>query len=215
LNWSKDSLVETITRAHQLGLQAHIHAIGDKAIGFALDAIDLAQAGNLPPVIAHAELTNSSLLARVKDKNISLCVQPYWAQLNDMLRSCIKHLGEDRTHALYAFKDMLQLGINVVFSSDWPVSSYKPFEGIAVAVNRRLQNAMPRHNEGQAINLEQALDAYTINNLKMLGKKASVLKAGDPFDAALIEGKLKQKNLGELASSKILAVYKSGVNLLP
>jgi hypothetical protein len=49
----------------------------------------------------------------------------------------------------------------------------------------------------------------------MLGKKASVLNAGDPFDAVLIEGKLKQKNLGELASSKILAVYKSGVNLLP
>ena len=39
-NWEGDSLAEAAARVDELGLQIHIHAIGDAAVRQALDAID-------------------------------------------------------------------------------------------------------------------------------------------------------------------------------
>lgn len=214
-NWTKQDLERAINSAHQLGLQTHIHCIGDQAIAFALAAIENSDKGKLQPVLAHAELTNPPLIQKIKSLGVSVCVQPYWAQNNDMLNSCEQHLGKARKDSLYAFREMLEAGINVAFSSDWPVSSHKPLEGIAVAVHRKLTPDMTEHNQSQSITLEQAIDAYTLSNLRMLGTGASVLNPGDDFDAVLISGDLKAKNLEDLVSSEVLAVFRKGVSLLP
>ena len=215
-NWEFESLQIAISQAHQLGLQVHLHAIGDAGIAFALKAIDQAEPGPLPAVIAHAELTSAALLQEAKRLNVTLCMQPFWAQENSMLLSCVQHIGHPRVKQLYAMKDMLANGINLAFGSDWPVSSYKPIEGIAVAVYRRSNSMMNQHNPDQAISLDQAIDCYTNGVSRMLGNSTSgKLTVGQQFDAVLIEGDLREKNLDELFSTEVLSVYKSGTKLLP
>ncbi|NBR62014.1 MAG: amidohydrolase [Actinobacteria bacterium] len=215
-NWNLEELKESITRSHNLGLQTHLHAIGDAGIDFALSAIQQAEIGTLPAVIAHAELTSPEILAKAKQLNVTLCLQPFWAQNNNMLLSCVQHIGHHRKDSLYAIKDMLSLGINVAFGSDWPVSSYRPVDGIAVAIHRRSNSAMSQHNPLQAITLEQAIDCYTSGVSRMLGNShRGTLVVGQDFDATVLTGNLRQKNLDEFFSTEVLSVYKTGVRLLP
>ncbi len=215
LNWNFDELVETISKVHELGLQSHLHAIGDAGIEFALAALQQAKPGALPAVVAHAELTSAELIKKAKELSVHLVVQPYWAQNNSMLKSCLQHLGEVRTEALYSFRDILDAGVELAFSSDWPVSRYQPIEGITVAVYRKSEDSQTAHNPSQAIRLEEALDAYTSSVSKMLGEEGTSLEPGANFDAVILEGDLKQKDLDSLMQTKVLAVYKSGTKLLP
>ena len=100
--------------------------------------------------------------------------------------------------------------------SDWPVSSYKPLEGIAVAIHRRSSNEVHPHNPTQAINLDQAIDCYTAAVRTMLGGVAKgTLEVGQAFDAVVLSGDLREKDLDGLLTTKVLSVYKSGARLFP
>jgi hypothetical protein len=217
LNWNSEALIHAISLAHQNGFQVHIHAIGDAGVSFALDSISRAEQRpeGLNPVIAHAELTTSSLLEQAKALDVSLCMQPYWAQNNGMLLSCRDHLGDNRLNSLYAIKDMLANDLTVAFSSDWPVSTPSVLAGITVAVFRQGSLDMPKHNPDQAITLEQAIDAYTNSACKLLGKdQLGTLQVGQPFDAVIIDKNLKEEDLDGYLTAKVLATYKAGNNLL-
>ncbi|PRC44981.1 amidohydrolase, partial [Mycobacterium sp. ITM-2017-0098] len=67
-NWEGDSLAQAARRVDDLGLQIHIHAIGDAAVRQALDAIEYVVAQNGPrdrrPVIAHCQLIDDADLDR-------------------------------------------------------------------------------------------------------------------------------------------------------
>lgn len=216
LNWNSDNLLEAINRTHQIGLQTHIHAIGDAAVDFALTALESANPGELNPVIAHAELVDQSLLERARKLGVTLCVQPYWAQYNGMLNSCITHLGETRTANLYPFRDAIDSKINLAFSSDWPVSNYAPLEGLAVAIHRRTSAEQTAHNPRQAITLHEAVNSYSCSVQRMLGEKVvSDLSVGTPFDAVLIDSDLKSEDLEGFLAAKVFAVYRNGYKLFP
>jgi len=215
LNWPLEKLVSAINRTHEAGLQTHIHAIGDKAVEFALDALSHANPGSLSPVIAHAELTNNDLIKRAKESSATLCLQPYWAQYNGMLNSCIHHLGSKRVDSLYAIRDMIDVGVKLCFGSDWPVTTFNPIEGIAVAVHRRVNNQQTPHNAHQSIGLAAAIDAYTFRVQEMFdGSADEGLVPGAAFDAVLLSGNLMAKDLDELIATEVLAVYRAG-ELLP
>jgi len=213
LNWSFDTLCRALIFAKAENLQPHLHAIGDAAVEFALDAIESVGVENA--VIAHAELVSHELLLRAKRHKVTCCVQPYWAQRNDLLLTCIDHLGEERLNDLYAFKSMLQLGIPVVFSSDWPVSSYKPLDGIGVAVFRQRDAEQAKHNPEQALSMQEALTAYTSSVAKMLNSGTGELTVGSDFDAQIISADLNNQDLESFSTLQVLAVYKSGVRLFP
>ena len=213
LNWDPDTLVLALNFAKTRQFQTHLHAIGDAGVAFALNAIE--HSGTVNGVIAHAELTNAELIKRAKTLGVTLCVQPYWAQRNDLLQTCIHHLGHERLDSLYAFKSFLEAGIPLAFSSDWPVSSLKPLEGMATAVFRRLSEDQVPHNVSEAISIQEALAAYTTGVTSMLGSAPANLHAGSRFDAVLLNKDLMQQDLEGFKSLEVLAVYKSGTRLFP
>lgn len=213
LDWEANTLAEALNFAQINQLQSHLHAIGDAGIQFALNAIELSGTSNA--VIAHAELTNDLLIQRAKSLDVTLCLQPFWAQRNDLLKTCLHHLGQDRLDSLYSFKSFLQAGIPIAFSSDWPVSSFKPLEGIATAVFRRLTSDQLPHNQSESISIQEALAAYTTGVTMMLGSEPANLNIGSSFSAVLLSGDLMQQDLEGLVSLEVLAVYKDGSKLFP
>lgn len=209
--WPEQAFKEAITSAHTNGFQIHIHAIGDAATSLCLDILADLQYLTLAPVIAHAELTDQNLLDRMSALGVIACVQPYWAQNNGLLLSCEDHLGQERIQRLYAFRDMFETGITTVFSSDWPISSYEPIKGLAVAVNRREHSQQPEHNINQAVSVEQALNAYSTNVKLMLNDIVTgTLEIGQPFDAVVLDQNLFEVGNQNLQATKVLATYKAG-----
>jgi predicted amidohydrolase YtcJ len=110
---------------------------------------------------------------------------------------------------------MIESGINVSFSSDWPVSTPNVLQGMAVAVFRQGSPEMEIHNPDQAIALDQAIDAYTSTAARILVSNIDgTLSIGQPFDAVLIDCDLNEQDLDGFLSAKVLATYKAGKELL-
>jgi predicted amidohydrolase YtcJ len=211
--WKLDEFKTAIALAHENGFQIHVHAIGDAATELTLDVLEELKDFSYPAIIAHAELTNQNLLNRMTALGVVACVQPYWAQNNGLLLSCLTQLGKSRLESLYAFRDMFETGVTTVFSSDWPISTYNPIKGLAVAVNRRESSSQVPHNPAQAVSVEQAISAYS-SNVKLMLKAAQkgTLETSQPFDAVVLsQNPFTTPNLIE---TKVLATYKSGREIL-
>lgn len=166
--WEGDSLSEAVRAVDAAGFQVHIHAIGDAAVRQALDAIESTIAVNgvrdRRPVIAHAQLVDSTDLTRFAELGIIANMQPLWAQLDDLMTVLtVPRLGEERARTQYRMRSILDDGGRLAFGSDWPCTSGTPVEGLAVAVSRQNDDGEP--NGGwtpeEILDIGRSLDAYS------------------------------------------------------
>jgi predicted amidohydrolase YtcJ len=166
--WAGDSLAEAARRVDELGLQIHIHAIGDAAVRQALDAIEYAIDSNGPrdrrPVIAHVQLVDEADLQRFAKLGVIPCMQPLWAQMDALMTVLtIPRLGVERADQQYRMRSLAESGAPLALGSDWPVSSGAPLDGIAIGVSRLTPEGEPQGGwtPEEILPIERALSAYT------------------------------------------------------
>lgn len=167
-NWDGNSLAEAARRVDELGLQIHIHAIGDAAVRQALDAIEYVVQHNgtrdRRPVIAHCQLIDDADIARFRELGVIPNMQPLWAQMDALMTVLtIPRLGVDRSDRQYQMKTLMNSGAPLALGSDWPVSSGAPLDGIAVGVSRRTADGEPEGGwtPHEILPIEAALSAYS------------------------------------------------------
>jgi predicted amidohydrolase YtcJ len=166
--WEGDSLAEAARRVDELGLQIHIHAIGDAAIRQALDAIEYAIKRNpgrdRRPVIAHVQLVDDADLGRFAELGVIPNMQPLWAQMDSLMTVLtVPRLGVERSDKQYRLRSLATSGAPLSLGSDWPVSSGAPLDGIAVAASRRTAAGDPDGGwtPHEILPIEETLSAYT------------------------------------------------------
>ncbi len=166
--WEGDALAEAARKVDELGLQIHIHAIGDAAVRQALDAIEYVVRHNGPrdrrPVIAHAQLVDDADLGRFAELGVIPNMQPLWAQMDALMTVLtIPRLGTERADRQYRMRTLEKSGAALAFGSDWPVSSGAPLDGIAIAVSRCTSEGEPAGGwtPDEVLPIEPALASYT------------------------------------------------------
>jgi hypothetical protein len=163
------ALMEYVTALDALNFQIHFHALGDRAVREALDAIEAARTMNgwrdTRPHLAHLQVVHPDDVRRFRVLGATANVQPLWASHErQMDELTLPFLGEGLAQRQYPFADLLRAGATLAAGSDWPVSSANPLEGIHVAVNRVPPNAgpdAPVFLHEQRLDLTTALAAYT------------------------------------------------------
>lgn len=189
-----------VTELDALGFQCHFHALGDRAVRDALDAIEAAREANGPsdtrPHLAHLQVVHPEDVPRFARLGATANIQPLWAahepQMDELT---IPFLGSRRAAWQYPFGGLLRSGAVLAAGSDWPVSSPDPLQGIHVAVNRVEPGAdgAPVFLPAERIGLTEALTAYTagsayVNHLDDTGRiqvgalADLVMLDRDPFD---------------------------------
>ncbi|MFC0451322.1 amidohydrolase [Rhodococcus jostii] len=165
-----EHLRDYVTELDALGFQVHFHALGDRAVREALDAVDAARTTNgfrdTRPHLAHLQVVHPSDIARFRALGVTANMQPLWAahepQMDELT---IPFLGDERARRQYPFGSLLRAGATMAAGSDWPVSSADPIHGIHVAVNRVLPGDDGRDHPvflpEQRLDLTAALTAYT------------------------------------------------------
>ncbi|MEU2337715.1 amidohydrolase [Streptomyces sp. NPDC013172] len=191
-------LPEYVTALDALGFQCHFHALGDRAVRDALDAVEAARTANGPrdtrPHLAHLQVVHPADVPRFAQLGATANIQPLWAahepQLDELT---IPFLGAERAGWQYPFGSLLRSGARLAAGSDWPVSSPDPLQGIHVAVNRVEPGGdAPVFLPEQRLSLMAALTAYTagsayVNHLDDTGRVAAgaladlVVLDRDPF----------------------------------
>lgn len=149
--------------------QVHFHALGDRAVREALDAIEFAQSGkrqDLRHTIAHIQVIDPTDVQRFAQLGVVANSQELWAcHEPEMDLLTVPLLGSARSRRQYPFGALLSAGATIAGGSDWPVSTADPIQIIHTAVNRAAfgateEDARPFHAE-QALSLSDALKAHT------------------------------------------------------
>jgi hypothetical protein len=180
---------EAVTRFDRLGLQCHFHAIGDRAVRSALDAVEAARRANswsdLRHHIAHIQLIHPDDIPRFRRLGVAANAQPLWAthhpEMDDLT---IPFLGQERSGWQYPFRSLLAAGATMAMGSDWPVSTANVMAEIEVAVNRVAPETRQRTPflKDERLTLADALIAFTagsafVNHLDDTGTIASGMRA--------------------------------------
>jgi predicted amidohydrolase YtcJ len=167
-NWSPDGLAEAVRAFDADGFQIHIHAIGDAGVRMALDAIEHAASENGPrdrrPVIAHTQLVDPADRPRFAALGVIANFEPLWSCLDPVMEDLtMPRLGPRRSALQYPIATIASHGAAISFGSDWPVSSVRPLDGLAVAVTRQTPDGRPAGGwlPEERLPIEQALHAYT------------------------------------------------------
>lgn len=217
-------LREAVTLLDRHGFQLHFHAIGDRAVREALDAVEQAHAANgerdLRHHIAHLQVVHPDDRPRFASLGVAANVQPYWAAYDDqMVDLTLPHLHPGQVAWQYPFADLARAGARLVAGSDWPVSTPDPLAGIHVAVNRKIHGEPGRGGQEaflpeQALTREQAFAAYTrgsafVNHLDGTGR----VQPGWLADLVVLDSDPFLAEPGEIAAASVRATYVDGVRV--
>jgi predicted amidohydrolase YtcJ len=195
-----EPLAVAVTRLDALGFQVHMHAIGDRAVRIALDAVEAAREANEPDDrrhhIAHLQVVQPEDIPRFRALGVTANCQPYWAQHDAQVdRLTVPFLGPERAALQYPFGSLAKAGAVIAFGSDWSVSTPDPLELIEVAVRRAdpaARDAEPLLPD-QALTLPQALTAATAGSAYVdHDDEAGWLAPGKRADLAVLDRNIFQ-----------------------
>lgn len=207
-----------VTELDALDFQVHFHALGDRAVREALDAVEAAveangRRGNRHH-LAHLQVVHPEDLGRFAALGAIANIQPLWAahepQMDELT---IPFLGPERSAWQYPFGDLLRAGATLAAGSDWPVSSPDPLAGVHVAVNR----AEPGSSDGRVFYPEQRLDlttalaAYTAGTAHVNGlDDTGSLRVGNLADLVVLDRDILTAPPGEIAEARVERTYVGG-----
>jgi predicted amidohydrolase YtcJ len=193
-----ENLYQWVSGADKAGLNAIVHAIGDKAIRTQLDIFERVAKENGPRDrrfrIEHAQHIAPPDIPRFGQIGVIASMQPYHAI--DDGRWAEKVIGPERAKGTYAFRSLRDAGATLAFGSDWFVAPPTPLEGIYAAVTRR---TLDDRNPGgwvpeQKITVEDALRAYTRGGAyaSFDEREKGILTTGALADFAIIDRDITQ-----------------------
>ena len=156
-----------ITGLERRGFQTFTHAVGDRGIRTALDAIEAARrangSGDRRHQLVHVELVHPEDLARFAELGVVACMQPRHAapDIADVWRAAV---GPEREAFAFPWRSLSAAGATLAFSSDWNVAEMDPLVGIYSAMTRADLRGQDPWAQQESIDLPAAIRAYTMGS---------------------------------------------------
>ena len=216
-----------VTALDREGFQVHFHALGDRAVRNALDAVTAARgaraaSGGTGPGgrhhLAHLQVVHPDDVPRFAALGATANIQALWAthepQMDELT---IPFLGERRSGWQYPFRSLQASGAPMCGGSDWPVSSPNPMWAAHVAVNRSLpataggSGADPFLPQ-QRLSLASFLAAYTSGSARTNGVEAVAgsVREGMDADFAIVNADLSRIGDHEISGAAIAGTWVRG-----
>ncbi|MEM6927675.1 MAG: amidohydrolase [Myxococcota bacterium] len=154
-----------VSRLTPMGAQVAIHAIGDRAVRHALDAIESARRTSpgtrVRHRVEHAQIVDPDDVPRFAALNVVASVQPTHAT-SDMPWAGAR-LGPERLAWAYRWRSLADAGAVLAFGSDAPVEDPNPALGLWAATRRTDLAGKPEGGwrPEERVSLDEAIAAFT------------------------------------------------------
>ena len=207
-----EELAAFVGEAHAAGLQIALHAIGDRAIGQALRAYEMALTEHPRPDhrhrLEHFMLPTDEQMATAARLGVHIAVQPtfchQWGGRGGMYW---QRVGNDRYARFYPLRAMLARGLKLGGGSDSTVTPLNPLLGIHAAVNRA--EAEQRLQPGEALRLF-TLDAA---HLAFEENETGSIAPGKAADLVVLGANPLAVPPGEIADIPVEMTFVDGINV--
>jgi predicted amidohydrolase YtcJ len=236
LQHSREIILEYIKRMHLAGFNVHIHAISDRSVRTAIDAIEAARAADgistTRDSLAHLQLAAPSDVARIgkdhlfiaftfawmnTDPDYDITVVPFFEKVSGNSYAALHRPNSYYELNTYPVKAVKAAGGIVAAGSDAPVDTAdpRPFINMSYAITRAAQGA-PALSPQQSITIRDVIQAYTINGARMLGrdKDTGSLEVGKSADFIVVDRNIvtlgDSGHAADIAGTRVLATWFQG-----
>jgi predicted amidohydrolase YtcJ len=220
-----EALKGYVAALDRLGFQVHFHALAERAVREALDAIEAALRANGPSDhrhhLAHIQVVHPDDVPRFRTLRAVANAQPLWAAHEDQMDELtIPFLGEPRWRWQYPFGSLVRAGATLAMGSDWSVSSPNPLEEIHVAVNRMMPPTYPYGNESdevflpdERLDLPTSIAAFTMGSayVNHLDDETGSIEVGKYADLAVVDRDFFAHPVEEIANAQVDATFVEGI----
>jgi predicted amidohydrolase YtcJ len=195
----RDRLLPIVRTAVESGLQFTAHSVGDGAVHTLLDVYE-ELSGKMPikqtrPCLTHANFMSKEAVEKVAKLGVVLDIQPAWLYLDT--RTLVAQFGYDRLRYFQPLRSLFEAGAIAGGGSDHmqkigslrSLNPYNPFLGMWTAITRRAKWYDGQLHPEEALDREQALRFYTINNAHLLFLEDQIgsLEEGKRADFVIVD----------------------------
>jgi predicted amidohydrolase YtcJ len=209
-------LQDVSTRALRNGFQVATHAIGDRGNRVALDAYEAALK-TVPTAdhrfrIEHVQVLDHADVPRFAQLGVIPSMQAVH-QTSDMYWASTR-LGYARTLGAYAWRSLLETGVDIPNGSDTPVERVNPLYSFHAAVSRKDDNSWPPGGwfPEQMMSREEALKSMTIwpAYAGFQEKELGSLTPGKWADFVILDRDIMSVPESDILGTAVLATYIGG-----
>jgi predicted amidohydrolase YtcJ len=206
-------LAKRVRTVHEAGRQVAVHAVGERAVGAAANAIEGALRARPRDDhrhrIEHCGLLPAGLAPRLARLGVVVVSQP--AFVHERGERYLQLVPEADHARLYAFRTLRDAGVAVAAGSDAPVSAPAPLASVAAAIERRTATGRPV-TPGEAVGVEEALGWWTSGaaHAAVLETELGSLRPGLRADLVLLPAGALEASPAELRAMTPLRVWRAG-----
>ncbi|MEO0338263.1 MAG: amidohydrolase [Bacteroidota bacterium] len=201
--FTEERIAQYINALESVGFDFHIHAIGNRGVHEALNAIEQSGSNRGRHRLTHVEYVDPEDYGRFAALNVTADAQvagdftqpEAWSFNNYLIHRALNE-------RIIPIKSLTENGARLTLSSDWDVSTVNPFVGIQNAVTRSPQN----------ISLEAALKAYTIDAAYVMRQENKVgsLEVGKEADFIILDQNPFDIATDRISGIRVLETYLQG-----
>jgi predicted amidohydrolase YtcJ len=200
------------TRFDAMGLQVHVHAVGDAGIRMALDGFKAMRKANGMSnnrhQIVHLQLIDEADVPRFAELGVAAAFQPLWAYPDPAaLELDLPLIGEERTWRMYPIGSLARSGARIAGGSDYYVTDLNPLLAIETAVTRQdpYSNKGEVLDAGERVSLETMIAAYTIEGAWQMNREADQgsIEVGKRADFVVLDRNLFEIPAAAISDAKV------------
>ncbi|QDP00080.1 amidohydrolase [Thalassotalea sp. PS06] len=199
--FSEQQMVELLTQATQASMDVHIHALGERAISEALNAIESVKK-SFPKhsnrfTLCHIQVMLDSDVKRFADLGVIAQSTPLWASYDEYGKAFV---SADQFDRYFRFNSLSKAGVNLSFGSDFPASGagslgMSPVFNIEIGHTRQNPGepeAMVQPNKDESLDIASLIKGYTLGSAYQLNIETEVgsLEVGKLADMVILEQNL-------------------------
>ena len=200
-------LTSYITQLEAVGFDMHIHAIGNRGVSEALNAIEAASAANANSIetrhrLTHVHLVHPLEVPRFAQLNVTADFQPFDNGDFDFFYGIYLPIGLVQQQAEQV-RTLYDAGANVVLSSDYDVGNLSPFIG--------MERALRLGNESLP-DIDAAIRSYTVNAAYLMRQENRVgsIEPGKRADLIALDRNITTIPTPQLSQTKVLLTLIDG-----
>ncbi|TLU59925.1 amidohydrolase [Thalassotalea litorea] len=219
--FSEPQMVQLLSQATEAEMDVHIHALGERAITQALNAIETVK-HSFPQhsnrfTICHVQVMTDTDVERFASLGVIAQSTPLWASYDEYGKEFV---SSDQFNRYFRFNSLSKAGVILSFGSDFPATGagslgMSPIFNMEIGHTRKTPgepDAKVQPNKNESLDIASLIKGYTLGSAFQLNMETQIgsLEVGKMADLVIVDNNLFDVQADKIHQVKVLETILSG-----